>query len=77
MVYGRRRVGKNELIKQALTEVSGTKIYYECKQVAEKNNVDGLAEVTSAALRFPKLAFEDMESVLRFLFESSKKGKLF
>lgn len=76
LIYGRRRVGKSELIKQALNEVQGTKIYYECKQVAEKNNVSGLTEVVSTALGFPKLAFEDIESVLKFLFETSKKKKI-
>lgn len=76
LIYGRRRVGKSELIKQALNEVPGTKIYYECKQVAEKNNVNGLTEVVSTALGFPKLGFEDIESVLKFLFETSKKEKI-
>ena len=76
LIYGRRRVGKSELIKQALNEVPGTKIYYECKQVAEKNNVNGLTEIVSTALGFPKLGFEDIESVLKFFFETSKKEKI-
>lgn len=68
LIYGRRRVGKSELIKQALNEVPGTKIYYECKQVAEKNNVSGLTEVVSMAIGFPKLAFEDIESFFKISF---------
>ena len=33
LIYGRRRVGKSELIKQAMLNNSGNGIYYECKQV--------------------------------------------
>ena len=32
LIYGRRRVGKSELIKQCLKEIDDTSIYYECKQ---------------------------------------------
>ena len=39
LVYGRRRVGKSELIKQALQRTRARSIYYECKQVAEASNV--------------------------------------
>ena len=42
LVYGRRRVGKSELIKQALQRTRARSIYYECKQVAEASNVQSL-----------------------------------
>ena len=32
LIYGRRRVGKSELIKQVLRESTVDSIYYECKQ---------------------------------------------
>ena len=32
LIYGRRRVGKSELIKQSLRETDVTSIYFECKQ---------------------------------------------
>lgn len=43
LIYGRRRVGKSELIKQVLRESDIAGIYYECKQTTEMNNVESLA----------------------------------
>ena len=45
LVYGRRRIGKSELIKQSVKGSKLTVLYYECKQTSEKNNIDGLAEI--------------------------------
>lgn len=47
LIFGRRRVGKSELIKTALKNNSSVKIYYECKEVSEKSNVDGLSDILS------------------------------
>ena len=43
LVYGRRRVGKSELIKQCLRNEKLKSIYYECKQTTEPNNVESLS----------------------------------
>ena len=45
LIYGRRRVGKSELIKQVLRESTVKSIYYECKQTTEMNNVASLSEL--------------------------------
>lgn len=42
LIYGRRRVGKSELIKHSLEKVSSPSIYYECKETSERNNIDSL-----------------------------------
>ena len=39
LIYGRRRIGKSELIKQVLKETDRKSIYYECKQTTEQNNI--------------------------------------
>ena len=54
LIYGRRRVGKSELVKQALKESDIPAIYYECKQVAEESNVEGICEVISEVMDLPK-----------------------
>ncbi len=36
LIYGRRRIGKSELIKQVLRETEVRSIFYECKQTTEK-----------------------------------------
>ena len=76
LVYGRRRIGKSELIKQALKETEIKSIYYECKQTTEKNNTDSLAELIGESFDFPKPAFQDMEELLRFLFQKAEQEAL-
>ena len=48
-------------------------IYYECKQTTEQNNVGSFSELVGEAFDFPKPAFADMESLLRFLSRTSEK----
>lgn len=76
LIYGRRRVGKSELIKQILRESDIPGIYYECKQTTELHNVDSLAVLIAGQFNLPKPAFENMEEVLEFLFQSSCQEKL-
>ena len=72
LIYGRRRVGKSELIKQCLRDSSLKSIYYECKQTTEMNNVESLAELLSEAFNFPPLAFKNIEAVLDFFFKQAQ-----
>ncbi len=76
LIYGRRRVGKSELIKQMLRESDILSIYYECKQTTELNNVDSLAVLIAGKFGLPKPAFGSMEEVLDFLFQKSCQEKL-
>ena len=74
LIYGRRRVGKSELVKQVLREEKITGIYYECKETTEKNNVDSLSELIGEAFHFPKPSFADMEELLKFLFAKAEEA---
>ena len=76
LIYGRRRVGKSELIKQALTQSDARAIYYECKETSEENNVESLAALISESYGLPPLAFPSMEKLLEFLFTQSGESKL-
>lgn len=76
LIYGRRRVGKSELIKQSLRETDIPGIYYECKQTTEMNNVESLAFLISEKYGYPKLAFSGMEETLEFLFQRSEKERV-
>lgn len=73
LIYGRRRVGKSELIKQCLRETELTNIYYECKQTTEMNNVDSLSVLIAERFQFPKPSFKSMEEQLDYLFKASQK----
>lgn len=76
LIYGRRRVGKSELIKQAIRNSNVKSIYYECKQVAQISNVKSLSDILSDALNLPTLGYNDIESLLKYIFELSKEEKL-
>ena len=74
LIYGRRRVGKSELIKRAL-EVNKdvTAIYYECRQTSEQDNLQSLTLLASEALGFPPLAFKSIRDLLEFLFSQAER----
>lgn len=76
LIYGRRRIGKSELIKQALKETEIQSIYYECKQTTQQNNVDSLAEIIGDAFDFPKPAFKNIEELLHFVFKKAEASPL-
>lgn len=76
LIYGRRRVGKSELVKQALENITHKYIYYECKQVKEETNTNSLSKIIAETLNLPKLGFESFEEALDFVFSYSIKEKL-
>lgn len=76
LIYGRRRVGKSELVKQAVKRNNVKSFYYECKQVSEAGNAAGLGEIVSEIMGLPKLGFSDIEAVLKYIFELSVKEKI-
>ena len=77
LVYGRRRVGKSELILHAMRQASDTRaIYYECRQTTAENNTRSLSEVIAEAFEMPPLAFSDVEAALRFVFDRAASEKI-
>lgn len=72
LIYGRRRIGKTELIKKAIEDFDGEYIYYESKQTTELSNVDSLSSLISDMLNLPRLGFQSMEEVFEFLFSYTK-----
>ena len=75
MIYGRRRIGKSELIKQVIRQENIKSIYYECKQTSEKNNTESLSAILSETFQLPKLAFSGIEEVIDYIFKISEKEK--
>ncbi len=77
LIYGRRRIGKSELIKQVLKDNHNVcSIYYECKAVSEKNNVESLLEIVSDKFNLPKLGYKNIEEALKYIFQIGKKEKI-
>ena len=75
LIYGRRRVGKSELIKQAILKSDFPSIYYGCKETTELNNVESLSMLVSDQFGIPGLSFRSMEQCLEFIFRQSSAGK--
>lgn len=71
LVYGRRRVGKTQLIKHCVSSLKIPSLYYECKETSEDNNVKSLAEIVSDSLGFPLLSFSSIEQILDFVFKQA------
>lgn len=76
LIYGRRRVGKSELVLESLRRNKAKSLYYECKEVSEKSNVSSLSSILSENFAFPPLAFENIEGVLDYVFRMSLKEKI-
>ncbi len=73
LIYGRRRIGKSELIKRALELNEGAaNIYFECRQTSESDNVASLSALAAQALGFPPLAIGSVRELLDFLFEQGR-----
>lgn len=76
LIYGRRRVGKSELVKQAVKESGVRSIYYECKQVTEASNARSICDVISETLGLPVLGYTSIESLLDYVFTLSESENL-
>ncbi|MDD3662447.1 MAG: DUF234 domain-containing protein [Candidatus Pacebacteria bacterium] len=76
LIYGRRRVGKSELVKETLRCANEKSIYFECKQVAEESNVASLSAIVSDVMGLPKLGYTDIESLLDYIFKLAVNEKL-
>ncbi|WP_418722684.1 ATP-binding protein [Enorma sp.] len=77
LLYGRRRVGKSELILHTMRQASDARtIYYECRQTTAENNTRNLSEVIAEAFDMPPLAFSDIEAALRFVFDRATSEKI-
>lgn len=76
LIYGRRRVGKSELVKQALKELNIQSVYYECKRVSEEHNVEDICDIASEVLGLPKLGYNRIEDVIDYLFVMAKDKDL-
>ncbi len=68
LVYGRRRVGKTELIKHVIGKADVASVYYECKETSEANNVKSIALLVGDAFNIPVPSYEKTEDLLEFIF---------
>lgn len=75
LIYGRRRIGKSELVKETLKQSELKGIYYECKEITEEGMADELCEMISEKFELPTLGYKSIKDILEFFFEYSVKKK--
>ena len=75
LIYGRRRIGKTELIKEAIKSANSKVIYYECKRALFDDNLKDFNKVVNSALN-AEFSFDSFRKILKYIFELSKEQKL-
>lgn len=73
MLYGKRKVGKTTLLKQALTEAGVPFIYYECVKSPLSDNISGFVnELVRAGVLPVALSFSSFVDVFAYLVSLGK-----
>ncbi|MBE6085229.1 MAG: ATP-binding protein [Selenomonas ruminantium] len=76
LVYGRRRVGKSELIKEALKEVDVPVIHYVCRKSSFSQNMAGLSQAAAKAFDEPFIKFESIDQLLKYVYGKATRQKI-
>lgn len=76
LIYGRRRIGKSELIKYSFLDEDCVKIYFECTKTSEESNVKILSILIADVLHIPIPNFSTLRECLKYLFELGKTKKI-
>ena len=76
LLYGRRRIGKSELIKQSLKDEKCPSVYFECTKVSEQSNTEAFSELIGKTFNIPTPKFQNFASALEYLFEKSVSEKI-
>lgn len=76
LIYGRRRVGKTELIRHCLSKSEGRIIPFCAGKTLYTTNFDALVSSVAMAYQLP-LSFKSLPELLNFIGEKSKSEKTF
>ena len=71
IIYGRRRLGKTELLKHCFINSKKNYIIYQCNQENEKSNINDLVKIMKETLNIKYIYFESFIDVIEYLFEYS------
>ena len=73
LLYGKRRVGKTTLIKEALKKIDAVKILYTCMPIEMEKNAEALSSTVLNELGLAPLSFKDFPSLFKFLSTRNEK----
>lgn len=68
VVYGRRRIGKTELVTEALESTSGS-VYYQAIETTAKDQIESFLSVAAESFPGIERVAKDWETVLEYLVE--------
>lgn len=77
VVYGRRRLGKTELLKHCLLGHDVPTIIYQRNQESDSGNARDLADEIKKVFGLTHLSFSSFEETVRFVFKESRKREIF
>ena len=76
VVYGRRRVGKSELLRKAVRDSGLHCVFYECRQTRESLNLAALSDAIRIQSGLPMRTPSSLDEVLEYLFAAAEKEPL-
>ena len=76
VMYRHRRVGKSELLRQALKHSGLQYVFFECHQTSEAQNLAAWQATIGLDLNEPPLAFASQEGALEQLFRRASDEPL-
>ncbi|MDP2767081.1 MAG: ATP-binding protein [Candidatus Methanoperedens sp.] len=71
VIYGRRRIGKTELIKNFAK--NKPRIYMLCNKAGTTANIKRFRQETSKSLKEPEIATENLEEIFSYLVQKTKE----
>ena len=71
ILFGRRRVGKTEIIKESIRDNKLPIVNYECKRTSSNYNLEMLTKVLVETLGYGPLKFDSFDSFFDFVFKES------
>jgi len=72
IIYGRRRIGKSELIKEALKHSNKNFIFYQAKETTIEDNIKSLSKSISDFFNLGAIIFDSIESIFEFMFSRNE-----
>lgn len=77
LLYGRRRLGKTELLKHVLLKKGKPCIFFQCSQGSEVGNTLNLTSLIKEVLNVSYLSFNSFVEALEYLFKYSCQRELY
>lgn len=71
LIYGRRRVGKSEIIKESLKEIKMPIINFECKKSTVLSNLNALTEIFKYTFHLENIYFKNFDEFFDYVFKYS------